>query len=294
LGDTVILQKAGDIIPDIVKVLAEMRSGSEKKFSFPKKVSACGGDGSIERVPGMAAWRCVSKDSFEQRSRTLAYFASKKAMNIDGLGESIVEALLKANLISTFDDFYTLKKGDILELERFAEVSVQNLLDAIEQSKKVSLEKFLVGLSVEQVGEETARDLASNFTLTKLRSATVEELTAVEGIGDIVAQSIVSWFKNKGNSEMLDRLLEHVFVQSKKKDTGKLTGKTFVLTGTLENFSRTEAGEKIRELGGKVSSSVSVNTDYVIAGESAGSKLDTAEEMDVTVLNETEFASMLR
>ncbi len=299
VDDTVILQKAGDIIPDIVQVLTEMRSnsqkGKEKKFSFPKKVAACGGDGSIERVPGMAAWRCVSKDSFEQRSRTLAYFASKKAMNIDGLGESIVEALLKANLVSTFDDFYTLKKGDVLELERFAELSVQNLLDSIEDSKKPVLEKFLVGLSIDQVGEETARDLANSFTLEKLRIAKVEDLIQIEGIGDIVAESITKWFGNVDNTKMLDRLLEHVTPISKKsKSSGILSGKIFVLTGTLENFSRTEAGDTVRELGGKVSSSVSANTDYVVAGESAGSKLDTAEKLGVAVLNEEEFASMMQ
>lgn len=294
IGDTVILQKAGDVIPDIVRVLTEMRSGKEKKHVFPKKVAACGGDGSIERVPGQAAWRCVSKDSFGQRSRILAHFASKKALNIDGLGSSIVEALLKEGLVNTFDDFFTLEKGDVLELEGFAEVSAQNLLDSIEASKKVPLEKLLVGLSIDQVGEETARDLAREFNLRQLRSASAEELMKIEGVGDIVAESIVAWFSSEENAAMLDRLLEHLEVETSKKVGGKLTGKTFVLTGTLEKLSRDEAGDKIRALGGKVSSSVSAKTDYVVAGESAGSKLEKAEELGVTVLNEDEFGRLLK
>jgi len=294
VGDTVILQKAGDVIPDIVSVLTDLRSGKEKKFVFPKKVSACGGEGLIERVPGQVAWRCVSKDSFGQRSRVLAHFTSKKAMNIDGLGSSIVEALLKEGLVNTFDDFYTLEKGDVLELEGFAEISAQNLLDAIDASKKVPLEKLLVGLSVDQVGEETARDLAQHFNLARLRKASVEELTAIEGVGEIVAESITEWFSDLENSAMLDRLLEHITVQGSKKKSGKLQGKTFVLTGTLTTFSRDKAGEEIRAQGGKVSSSVSSNTDYVVAGDSAGTKLERAKKLGVIVLNEAEFASMMQ
>ena len=295
IGDTVVLQKAGDVIPDIVKVLREMRTGKEKKWEFPKKVAACGGDGSIERVAGAAAWRCVSKDSFEQRSRILAHFASKKAMNIDGLGASIVEALLRNGLVNTFDDFYTLKKGDLLELERFAEISAQNTLDAIEASKKVPLERLLVGLSIGQLGEETARDIARVFSLPELRTASVEQLTVIEGIGEIVARSIVSWFGDPNNSAMLDRLLEHVqVIDVKKKARGALSGKTFVLTGSLASYDRDEAAALIREHGGKVSSSVSAKTDYVVAGESTGSKYDKAIELGITVLNEAEFVSMVK
>ena len=170
IGDTVILQKAGDVIPDIVRVLTDLRTGKEKKYVFPKKVPACGGDGVIERVEGTAAWRCVSKDSFDQSARILAHFASRKALNIDGLGSSIVEALLRAGLVNTFDDFFTLKKGDILELEGFKEVSANNLLQAIEQSKEVTLERLLVGLSIDQVGEETAQDLERVYTFTITQS----------------------------------------------------------------------------------------------------------------------------
>ncbi|QSH39329.1 NAD-dependent DNA ligase LigA [Candidatus Kaiserbacteria bacterium] len=295
VGDTVILQKAGDVIPDIVSVLTDLRTGKEKKYVFPKKVAACGGNGSIERVAGSAAWRCVSKDSFSQQSRILAHFTSKKALDIDGLGSSIVEALLRAGLVSTFDDFFTLEKGDILELEGFAEISADNLLAAIEESKSVSLQRLLVGLSIGQVGEETARDLAQNFTLKKLRTATEDDLVALEGIGEIVAASIVKWFADEQNSAMLDRLLEHITIKkAAKKNRGVLTGKVFVLTGSLENFTRDEASERIRAAGGNVSSTVSSKTDYVVAGEATGSKYKKAIELGIPVLNEDEFASMVQ
>ncbi len=295
VGDTVVLQKAGDVIPDIVRVLTDLRSGKEKKFVFPKKVVACGGDGSIERVPGTAAWRCVSKDSFDQRSRILAHFASKKALDIDGLGPSTVESLLRAGLINTFNDFYTLKKGDLLELEGFGEMSADNLLAAIEASKKVPLERLITGLSIGQVGEETARDLAREFTLEQLRGADVEALSAIEGIGEVVATSIVQWFNDTENTSVLDSLLQHISVtRTTHVGSDTFKGKTFVLTGTLENLSREEAKEQIRARGGKVSSTVSAQTDYVVAGSSAGSKLEKAHELGVTVLNEDEFASMMQ
>ena len=295
IGDTVIMQKAGDVIPDIVQVITELRTGKEKKYIFPKKVEACGGDGSIERVSGTVAWRCVSKDSFDQRSRILAHFTSKKALDIDGLGTSIVEALLRAGLVNTFDDFFTLVKGDVLELEGFAEVSADNLLKAIENSKQVTLERFLVGLSIGQIGEETARDLAQHFSIDTLLKATVEELIVIDGIGEVVANSIVSWFENKENKKMLDRLLKHIVIKKNIKKIKKtFLGKIFVLTGTLTRYTRDEATSMIRTAGGEVSSSVSAKTDYVVAGDSAGSKLNQAKKLGITVLNEDEFASMMK
>jgi len=295
IGDTVVLQKAGDIIPDIVTVLTELRTGSEKKFTFPKKVPACGGDGSIERIAGTAAWRCVSKESFGQRSRILAHFTSKKALDIDGLGPSTVEALLKAGLVNTFNDFFTLTKGDILELEGFAEISADKLLKAIADAKRVSLARLLTGLSIDQVGEETARDLAEKFTLQKLRTATSDELQDIEGVGGVVANSIQVWFANEANKKMLDALLEHIVIKKEAKKRKQIfSGKTFVLTGTLPTLSRTEAAQEIRALGGKVSSTVSAQTDFVVAGENAGSKLEKANKLSVTVLNEDEFVSMMQ
>lgn len=296
VGDTVILQKAGDVIPDIVRVLTEMRTGKEKQFVFPTHVEACGGDGSIERIPGQAAWRCVSKDSFEQQKRKFYHFVSKKAFDIDGLGPRIIDVLLSTNLISSFDDVFTLKRGDLLSLPRFAEKSVDNLLDSITKARKVTLPRFLVGLSIPQVGEETANDLAKHFTtIQNIESASFEDLQSLEGVGPIVAESVVNWFKDPLNRKLVKNLLKEVEVEA--YDLGskpmKLSGMSFVLTGTLSNLGRDEAKEKIRELGGDVSSSVSSKTTYVVAGESAGSKLDKAQELGVTILTEEEFLKMI-
>ena len=294
VGDTVILQKAGEVIPDIVEVLTGLRTGKEKPFVFPKKVAACGGDGSIERVPGEVAWRCVHKDSFAQRSRVLSHFASKQAMHIDGLGSAIVEQLLKVGLVNTFDDFYTLAKGDLLELEGFQEKSAQNLLDAIAASRTVSLERLLVALSIDHVGEETARELAQRFTLTELRTAGEEDFTAIDGVGETVAASLITWFADVHNSNMLDALLSHLTVEKTTTSVPQtLRGKTFVLTGTLTSWSRDEAKEAIRARGGKVVSSVSAHTDYIVAGERPGSKLAQAQKHGTTVVDEKKFGKLL-
>ena len=297
VGDTVILQKAGDVIPDIVSVLKEMRTGKEKEYVFPKKVSACGGDGSVERIPGQAAYRCVNKNSFTQQERKFAYFVSKKAFNIDGLGPQIIAKLLEKNLISEFDDIFTLKKGDLLELEGFAEKSADNLLSEIEQAKNIELAQFLISLSIDQVGEETAYDLAEHFnTLEKIQNASKEEFEVISGVGGVVAHSIFIWFKNKDNKELIKRLLKHVQIQGSPLDTAQgrpLDGKTFVLTGTLENMSRDEAKIKIRKLGGNISSSVSKNTSYVVAGKDPGSKYDDAQKLGVKILDEAEFVKLI-
>ncbi len=296
IGDTVILQKAGDVIPDIVRVLAEMRTGKEKPFVWPSHVEACGDDGRIERIPGQAAWRCVSKNSFEQQKRKFYHFVSKKAFHIDGLGPGILDVLLEENLISSFDDIFTLKRGDLLALPRFAEKSVDNLLDSVNAAREVTLPRFLVGLSIPQVGEETANDLAKHFlTLEKLSGASFEELEALNGVGPIVAKSVVEWFKDSLNKKLVAKLVKQVKVLENKPDNKpkKLAGLTFVLTGTMSSLDRDEAKEKIRALGGDVSSSVSSKTSYVVAGENAGSKLDKAEELGVKVLSEEEFLKMV-
>ena len=299
IGDTVILQKAGDVIPDIVSVLKEMRTGKEKKFKFPKKVSACGGDGSVERIEGQAAYRCVNKNSFTQQKRKFEYFVSKKAFNIDGLGPQIIEKLLEHNLISEFDDIFTLKKGDLLELEGFAEKSADSLLTEIENAKKVELAQFLISLSIDQVGEETAYDLAEYFgTLKNIQNASKEELEGIEGIGGVVAHSIFNWFKDKNNKALIKRLLRYVkiheglaFVQ--KYEGKAFVGKTLVLTGTLSGLSRDEAKSKIRSLGGNISSAVSKETDYVVVGENPGSKYDDAQKLSIKILNEDEFIELI-
>ncbi len=296
IGDTVIIQKAGDVIPDIVRVVRELRTGKEKPFKWPTHVPLCGGDGAIERVAGTAAWRCVVKDSYEQQKRKLHYFASKGALNIEDMGPKIIDQLLDAELIAEYADIFTLKKGDLLALPRFAEKSADNLLASIEKARKTTLPRFLISLSIPQVGEETAHDIANHFkTIEKIRSATEEELLAIPGIGPIVAESVATFFKDKKNKKIVDDLLAYISLQktvdSQQKEE-KLKGKTFVLTGTLQTMSRDEAKEKIRALGGDVSSSVSKETDYVVAGESAGSKLDKARELGVKILSESDFIAL--
>ncbi len=299
IGDTVILQKAGDVIPDIVSVVKEMRTGKEKIFEFPEFVPECGGDCRIERVPGQVAYRCVNKNSASQHRRKLYHFVSKKAFDIDGLGPRIIDELLDENVISSYEDIFTLKKGDLIDLPRFAEKSVDNLLEAIEKSRKVTLPRLIISLSIPQVGEETAYDLAENFkNIKNLSEASFEELEALNGVGPIVAKSIRDWFDDKNNQKILKNLLDNIYItkdslSEKKSVSSDFSGKTFVLTGTLSTMSRDEAKEKIRAMGGNVSSSVSTNTDFVIAGENPGSKLDNAEKMGVKIIDEDSFVKML-
>jgi len=291
VGDTVVVQRAGDVIPEVVQVVPELRPKNAKTYSFPKKVPECGGDGAIERVPGMAAWRCVSKNSAAQQRRRFHHFVGKSAFDIDGLGARTVDLLLDEGLITTYADIFTLTSGDVEGLEGFAERSAQNLIEGINARKKITLARFLIGLSIAQVGEETARDLASYFgSLEKIRSASVDELQKVEGVGAVVAKSIHDWFRAPDHRQALDELLKHVTIAtSKRKASGALSGKTFVLTGTLSMLSRDEAAAKIRNAGGSVRSSVSQKTDYVVAGEKAGSKYDKARELGVAILSEEEF-----
>jgi len=295
IGDTVILQKAGDVIPDIVRVLTELRTGKQKPYVFPKKVAECGGDGSIERIPGQAAYRCVYPDSAVQQKRKLEHFASKKAFNIDGLGEKIIEEFMERNLVSSFDDIFTLKKGDIAILPGFGEKSADNLITSIKKARDVSLPKFLVALSIPQIGEETADVLAQRFgTFDTLVKVNFEALEKIPGIGPIIAQSLVTWFANQENKKLISRLLAHVKIKRQKAlNSGKLSGKTFVLTGTLSQLSRDEAKEKIKALGGHVSSSVSNKTDYVVVGKDPGDKYEKAISLGVQTLEEVDFFRLI-
>ena len=296
IGDTVIIQKAGDVIPDIVKVVKELRTGKEKPFVWPTHINACGGDGKIERLEGESAWRCVSTDSFEQQKRRFHYFTSRKCFNIEGLGPQILNQLLDVGLISTFDDIFTLEKGDLLNLPRFAEKSADNLIQAIEQSKKITLPRFISSLSIPQVGEETAYDLAKYFDndLEKIMKAKVEEFQTIYGVGDVVAESLSNWFANIDNKKLILNLLKYVsIIKENNSNQNKLAGKTFVFTGTMPNLEREKAQMLVRQNGGEVSSSVSKKTSYVVAGEESGSKLDKAKELGVKVIEEGEFLKML-
>lgn len=297
IGDTVILQKAGDVIPDIVSVVKDLRKKDSKPYVFPQKISACGGDGRIEKIPGQVAWRCVSGDSFEQQKRKFYYFVSKKCFNIDGLGPKIIDVLLEQGLITSLDDIFTLKRGDLLSLPRFAEKSVDNLLKSIEKSKKITLARFITSLSINQVGEETAYDLAKKFnSIDSIMNIKYEELDAVYGIGPIVSKSVYEWFKNPENKKLVKNLLKNVEIQFGVENNvinSKFNGKVFVFTGTLK-MDRVKAQETVRNLGGNVSSSVSSNTSYVVAGENAGSKLNKAKELGIEIIDEKKFEEMVK
>lgn len=295
VGDTVILQKAGDVIPDIVGVVKEMRTGKEKEFVFPSYVEDCGGP--IERIAGQAAYRCVNKNSFAQKRRKFYHFVSKHAFDIEGCGPKVIDALLDANLVGVPADIFTLKRGDLLELPRFAEKSVDNLLAAIKKARRIELPKFLVALSIDHLGEETAYDIAEHFeTIDRVAGASIEELEAISGVGEVVSRALYSWFRTPEHKHFLERLLKEVevlpFRSGLQRGREKFSGMTFVLTGTLATLSRDQAKSKIKALGGSVSSSVSKSTDYVVAGEHPGSKHAEAQALGVKILNESEFLKM--
>lgn len=299
VGDTVILQKAGDVIPEIVSVMKELRPKGAVAYRFPKKVAECGGDGSIERIPGMAAYRCVYKDSDTLHRRRLYYFVSKGALNIDGVGPRIIDLLLDYNLINTYVDLFTLTEGDLLGLPGFKEKAAQNVIGAIRTASRSPLYRLLVALGVEHVGEETARIIATEMkTIDRVRDATVNELARIFGVGEIVAGSLFSWMHNKEHTELLDALLKYVTVippETESPGKGKLlSGKTFVFTGTLETLSRDVAEEMARAEGAHVTSSVSKKTDYVVVGSDPGSKAEKAKTLGVTILDETAFLKLLQ
>lgn len=295
VGDTVILQKAGDVIPEIIRVLTELRTGKEQPFVFPGRLEECGGDGRIERIQGQAAWRCVSRDSFSQRERKFEHFVSRKAFNIDGLGPNIVSLLLEEGLMQHYDDLFTLKRGDLLQLPGFKEKSVDNLLLAIATARRVSLSQFIIGLSIDHVGEEMARLLAQRFgTIDALQKAKPEELDAIEGVGEVVSQSVHAWFKDPQHRALVKRLKKHVTIEGVAAPaSGTLMGKTFVITGTLEHFSREAAKEEVRKRGGSIVESVSKNTDFVIVGADPGSKYKKAQELGVVMLDEAALRALL-
>lgn len=295
IGDTVVIKKAGDVIPKIVKVIKELRPKNSKVFKWPQKIEGCGGDGSIERIPGEAVWRCKEKNSFEVQRRKLHYFTSKNAFDIEYLGPKNLDLLLEYNLIQTPPDIFTLEKGDLLSLPRFAEKSVDNLLESIEKSRQIILPRLITALSIDGVGEETAILIADKFkTIEKIKIAKIEDFESIKGIGEVASKSVYDWFHNKTHLKMLNNLLDQVNVINPKSEikNPKIVGKVFVLTGTLPNLSRDEAKEMIRLNGGEVSSSVSSKTDFVVLGDGAGTKLEKAKNLKITILNEEEFLKL--
>lgn len=295
IGDTVILQKAGDVIPEIVSVIKELRPKGAKPWQFPTHSPLCGGNGAIERIEGEAAHRCVVAGFFEQQARRIMHFAGKSAFDIVGCGQETVRTLMENNLISDFDDIFELTKDELLTLEGFEDTKATKLITAISAARKVPFDRFLIGIGISHIGNETAFLLATRFgTLALLRKASKDSLSNIEGIGPIIGRSVAKWFANKNNQELLARLVKHLKIQKVSAPLqGPLAGQTVVVTGTLPTLSREEAEVRVRQAGGKVSSSVSAKTSFVVAGENPGSKLSDATRLNVRIINEKEFLKLM-
>lgn len=294
IGDTVLVRKAGEIIPEVLSVVMDKRPEGTVPYRFPEVCPECGAP--VERDEDGAHIRCTGAECPAQLLRTLAHFASRDAMDIEGLGIAVVENLVGAGLVKTPGDLYFLKEEDVAALERMGNKSAQNLLAAIEKSKGQDLSRLIYAFGIRQVGQKTGKILAARFgSLDALQAATVEQLTAVEDIGEITARSIVDWFHSPQSLHLIARL-KQAGVNMKAEEKGedqRFAGKIFVLTGTLERFTRDEATRMIEDRGGKASGSVSKKTTYVVAGEAAGSKLRKAQELGVPVLTEEEFLHLM-
>ncbi len=301
IGDWVMIHKAGDVIPEVVKVLTEKRTGMERIYAMPRSCPVC--DQPVFRVEGEAVIRCVNESCPARLRERLIHFASRDAMDIDGLGPANVNQLVDAQLIEDPSDLYHITVEDLLKLDRFALKSAQNLVAAIQKSKQAGLDKVIYALGIRHVGKGAARVLAQHFrSLERLQQASAEELQTVPEVGAIMAESINSYFGQEQNQRLIDQLaavgvnMELPDTDRRSSDGGSLPldGKTLVITGTLTGFSRSEAEEAVRRAGGKASGSVSKRTDYVVAGTEAGSKLDKANELGIRVLNEAEFVQLLQ
>ena len=294
IGDTVLVRKAGEIIPEVLSVVMEKRPADAVPYRFPEVCPECGAP--VARDEDGAHIRCTGAECPAQLLRNLAHFASRDAMDIEGLGIAVVENLVKAGLVKTPGDLYFLHEEDVAELERMGKKSAQNLLSAIEKSKSQDLSRLLFAFGIRQVGQKAGKILAQRFgSLDNLQAATVEELTQVDDIGAITAQSIVDWFASPQSQHLIARLKEAgVNMQAEQKgEDQRFAGKTFVLTGTLDRFTRAEATKMIEDRGGKAAGSVSKKTTYVVAGEAAGSKLRKAQELGVPVLTQEEFLALM-
>ncbi|MFA5935687.1 MAG: NAD-dependent DNA ligase LigA [Patescibacteria group bacterium] len=289
IGDTVIVEKAGDIIPKIIQVLPRLRTGKEKAFRMPSKCPMCGS--TVSRRDGEVATVCTNPRCFAQEVAKLLHFVGRAGFDIRGVGDKIAEQLLQQGLVHDPSDLFSLTPGDVLGLEGFADVSANKLVKEIQAHREIGLDRFINALGIRHVGEETARDLARAFgSIEDLRKATKEDLTNVEGIGEVVAESLATFFHDKTEAARLDRLLKQVTVEkAERPKRGPLTGTSWVLTGSLDSMSRDEAKAKIRALGGDVSESVSKMTKYVVVGADPGSKADKAKKLGVEILDEKEF-----
>jgi DNA ligase (NAD+) len=297
IGDTVIVRRAGDVIPEVVASLADKRPADARRFEMPSVCPECGSH--IERPQDEAVARCTGGLFCPaQRKQAITHFASRRAMDIEGLGEKLVDQLVEANLVHHLDDIYRLNVDTLANLERMAQKSAQNVVDAINDSKNTTLARFIYALGIRNVGEATAKDLALHFgSLNKLIEANTEALLEVNDVGPIVAESIKQFFMEQHNVDVIAAMREQGVTwpesEGRQQQTGALLGKTFVLTGTLPNLSRDQAQAKIEAVGGKVSGSVSKKTDYVVAGAEAGSKLEKANALGVTVIDESQLLELL-
>jgi DNA ligase (NAD+) len=297
IGDTVIIQRAGDVIPDVVKVLLRLRTGKEKEFKMPKNCPACGS--SVIRPKGEAVHRCSSLKCGVIQKKGLHHFVSKKAFDINGLGPRTINQLMDEGLVSNPADIFQLKQGDLLPLERFAEKSAENLLKGIEKSKAISLHKFIFSLGIRHVGEESAINLANHYNnLENLEKAEIDDLLKVKDTGEVMAKSIYTWFRGRKSLELLQKLGQAgVKIQNPKSKIqikSKIQNKIIVLTGELDSMSRDEAKQRIRESGGDPASSVSKNTDFVVAGKEPGSKYNKAKKIGIKIINEKEFLDLIK
>jgi DNA ligase (NAD+) len=295
IGDRVVIQRAGDVIPEVVKVITDVRAGKEKKFQLPTHCPVC--HSPVERKPGEAVIRCTGRNCVAQLKERIRHFVMKDAMNVEGMGDRIVEQLVDAGLVRSYVDVFKLRKDDFLELEGFGDKSSNNLESAIRAAQGPELYRLVFGLGIRHVGERTAKILANYYgSLDPLVKASQEEFEQIHEIGPEVARSLFEYFSSAENRQELRELLKHITPKPPKRGTGagKLVGKTVVLTGTLSSLSRSDATRLIEEHGGRVASSVSKNTDFVVAGEEAGSKLDKATQLGVTVLDEEALLRMLK
>lgn len=297
IGDRVVINKAGEIIPEVLRVVVEKRTGDEKEVEIPNVCPECGWR--VERQGEEAAIRCTNPHCPALGREGLIHFVSRDAMNIDGCGPSVINALLDAGLVRDAADLYSLRKEDLLKLERMGEKSADNLLAALDESKKNELDKLLFALGIRHVGAKVARILATEFgSMEKLQQAQPEELAQIRDIGDKIAESAVTWLNVPANIDLLERLaaagLTMTFTPPASQEDNPFFGKTLVFTGTMPTLGRAEAKTMAQDVGAKVSGSVSKKTDYVIAGAEAGSKLEKAQQLGVTVIDEAEFLRMLK
>ena len=295
VGDTVVIEKAGEVIPKVVRVANENNKSRGQPFKMPKRCPEC--ETEIFRPEGEVAWRCVNAACPAQVKERLLHFASRKAMDIDHLGPAVLDQLVDGGRVQHFSDLYTLKAEDLVGLERLAEKSAENLLGSIKKSKSAGLTRVLHALGIRHVGQRAAGVLAQHFhSMDELQKASFEDLEQVDEIGPIMAESLRVFLGQDANQQEIHRLQELgvVLVEERKETGNRLQGKQFVLTGTLKDFSRDQAKEKIQSLGGRVTSSVSSKTDYVVAGIDPGSKRDKAEKLEVEILNEDQFTKLLK